>query len=73
MNNKNEESNFLAGFIVGAVLGITAGFLYAPRRGSETRELLKQKVEVARERVTDMANRIKVTADEIQQKIQDLD
>ena len=41
MNDRN-ASSFLTGLILGAVVGLAIGFLYAPQSGKETRELLKE-------------------------------
>lgn len=37
-------SNFLIGFLAGAAAGAIAGILFAPGKGSETRQNLKKKV-----------------------------
>ena len=47
-NNKSGLGKFLAGAAIGAGLGI----LFAPKKGSETRELLKKKM-------TELTNHIK--------------
>lgn len=41
VHNKNNDFNFIVGFLVGAFAGIAFGILYAPKRGKELRELLK--------------------------------
>jgi gas vesicle protein len=43
MAEKEGGSNFLLGFVLGAVAGIAIGFLYAPKPGRETRAMLKEK------------------------------
>ena len=35
----------IKGLVVGGLLGLTVGFLYAPKRGKETREDLSQAAE----------------------------
>ena len=50
MADKDGGAGFAVGFLVGAVVGLAVGFLYAPRPGQETRELLKEKAERAREK-----------------------
>ncbi len=67
MENKN-ASSFLTGLILGAVVGLAIGFLYAPRPGKETRELLKEKAVVAKEKATEFARKVKQTANEAAKK-----
>ena len=50
MSDRDAGSNFVSGFIIGAVIGAAIGFLYAPKPGHETRELLKHKAEELREK-----------------------
>ena len=45
--NKDTGLSFTIGFLFGAVVGAAIGFLYAPKPGRETRELLKHKAEEA--------------------------
>ena len=52
-------SSFAIGFVIGAVVGVAVGFLYAPKAGRETRELLKQKAELAKEKVGEVAHKAK--------------
>ena len=59
MSEKDTGFSFTVGFILGAVAGVAMGFLYAPQIGKETRTLLKEKAEVAREKVTDIADKAK--------------
>ena len=44
----NSGSTFGIGLVVGAVIGLSLGLLFAPRPGAETRELLREKVESAK-------------------------
>jgi gas vesicle protein len=43
MSNSDSGSKFAIGFTVGLALGVALGFLFTPRSGKETRELLKDK------------------------------
>lgn len=46
----HRDSEFGAGLLLGAAVGLALGLLYAPRRGEETRALLREKAEIAREK-----------------------
>ena len=70
MNDRNGGSGFAVGLLVGAVLGLAVGFLFAPRPGEETRQLLKEKAEVARERAAETARKVRETAAEVTKKAQ---
>jgi gas vesicle protein len=43
--DKDTSTGFAIGFFVGATIGLAIGFLYAPRPGVETRQLVKEKLE----------------------------
>ena len=51
MSEKESGSNFLVGFVIGAIAGVAIGFLYAPKSGKETRALLKEKASHVTERI----------------------
>lgn len=57
MNDKENGSSFLIGFLVGAIAGIAVGFLYAPKAGKETRAMLKEKANEIKEKAGDMFSR----------------
>ena len=62
MSDKESGSNFLMGFIIGAIAGVAIGFLYAPKSGKETRALLKQKASEVKQRASAVTSRIKESA-----------
>ncbi len=39
--SRESGTGFFAGLVVGAVIGLAIGFLYAPKPGEETRHILK--------------------------------
>lgn len=41
---ERESSRFLDGLVVGGLLGVVFGLLYAPKKGEETREIVKEKL-----------------------------
>ena len=49
MSDRDGGGNSLVWFLAGLGLGALAGVLYAPRSGSETREVLRQRAEEGRE------------------------
>jgi len=64
MTDRSGGSGFAIGLIVGAALGLAIGFLFAPRPGEETRQLLKEKAELAGRRAAEAAKRVRETASE---------
>jgi len=56
---KDSESGFFTGLIMGALIGVVVGFLYAPQSGTETRRLVKEKTEVVKEKAAKAAKRVK--------------
>jgi len=57
--DKDSGSGFFTGLMMGALIGVVVGFLYAPQSGTETRRLVKEKTGVVKERVSKAANRVK--------------
>ena len=45
MHSKDGGTDFAVGFMLGAVVGLAIGFLYAPRPVEETRRILEEKAE----------------------------
>jgi len=52
-------SGFFTGLIMGALIGVVVGFMYAPQSGTETRRLVKEKAEIVKERASKAAGRVK--------------
>jgi gas vesicle protein len=63
-DNQDSGVNFITGLIIGAAVGIAIGFLCAPAPGKETRGLLKEKAEKAREKVYEATEKAKEAAAE---------
>ncbi len=68
---KDTGISFTAGFIIGAVAGVAIGFLYAPKPGKETRELLKEKAEKAREKASEVAEKAKEAATKAEKRVEE--
>lgn len=64
MGDRDTGSSFAIGFLIGAVVGVALGFLYAPKAGKETRALL-------REKASDVAERAKEVAAEAKKKVEE--
>jgi gas vesicle protein len=61
MSDKNSGPGFGIGLIFGLAVGAALGFLFAPRAGKETREMVKDKAADVSETVKDLtADRQKV-------------
>ena len=55
---QEEWTNRLAWFLTGAVIGVTAAMLYAPKRGKDTRQFLADKAQQGREAVNETSSNI---------------
>ena len=71
MTDKDTGSSFAIGFILGAVAGVAIGFLYAPKAGKETRELLKEKAGEVKEKAGEVAVKAKEAATEATKRVGD--
>jgi gas vesicle protein len=70
------KGKFAAGTIFGAIVGLAAGILTAPKSGKETRADLKLKAEDMKNKATDVMDDVKDTAtkraDDIKNKATDV-
>ena len=57
--NRDSGSGFFTGLVVGALIGVMVGFLYAPQSSAQTRRVVKEKAEVVKERAYKAAGRVK--------------
>ncbi len=75
----NPAKMFFTGIVFGAAIGGTLALLYAPKKGSETREFIREKAQDAarfarnkaediRERATEVAEDVKETAAETRRR-----
>jgi gas vesicle protein len=65
VNEHESWKAFSVGLIAGAVLGAALGILYAPQSGRETRSLIKEKAEHAKERAEEIISNARQKAEEI--------
>lgn len=59
--SKDSGAGFFAGLIIGAVIGLAVGFLYAPQPGDETRRMVKEKASSIKEQAAKVAGRVRET------------
>jgi gas vesicle protein len=68
----NQHSNGAGGFgigiLVGAAIGVVVGILFAPRKGSETREMIGEKAMQAKDKAQDVIETVKVKASEMRSR-----
>jgi gas vesicle protein len=69
MSNR-DTGNFFTGMIIGAVVGLAVGLLFAPQSGEETREMIKRKADIAREKAAEVSDKVKKTSADIKDKLQ---
>ena len=68
----DRDGNSFVWFLAGLGLGALAGVLYAPRSGSETREVLRARAEEGREYVRSRAREVKDQASQWADKGRDV-
>lgn len=56
---RDSGGGFFAGLIIGAVIGLAVGFLYAPQPGHETRRMVKEKAASVKGSALKAAGRVK--------------
>ena len=69
MSEKDTGSSFAIGFLIGAVVGVAVGFLYAPKAGKETRAMLKQKAGEVKEKAGEVTAKVTESALEAGKKV----
>lgn len=69
MSDKDTGSSFAIGFLIGAVVGVAVGFLYAPKSGKETRTMLKEKAGEVKEKASEVTAKVTESALEAGKKV----
>jgi gas vesicle protein len=62
-NNDSDFGAFLAGFIVGGVVGAAVALLYAPQSGEETRTIIKEKSIELKDKAMESAEEARLRAE----------
>ncbi|MEJ2740345.1 MAG: YtxH domain-containing protein [Dehalococcoidia bacterium] len=65
MSEHDSGKSFIIGFLMGAAIGAAVGILYAPHSGKETRAMIREKAEHAKERAEVVVAEAKEKAKEI--------
>lgn len=65
MSEKVNGGTFVAGLVVGGLIGTAIGLLVAPRSGGETRRILKKSADALPELVEDLSSSIQLQADRL--------
>lgn len=78
MSKDGKKKSGIGKFVAGALVGGALGVLFAPRSGTETRKLLKQKIDDLVEKVKDIdpqdvADSITMKIEELKMELADLD
>jgi len=54
MDDRGSSGIFLSGLLIGAIVGVAIGMIFAPQSGKETRELVREKVSTAKEKADEL-------------------
>lgn len=68
--NSRETSGFFAGIVIGAMIGVAMGFLFAPKSGEETRRLVKRKAYEVKDKAVELTDKVRHVAEDVQAKLQ---
>jgi gas vesicle protein len=70
-DNNGDLGSFLAGFVIGGLIGAGVALLLAPQSGEETRGIIKDKSIELRDRAYDTAEEARVKAEQLAQQARD--
>ena len=68
MSDEGRGAEFLAGVIIGGLIGAAVGLLLAPQPGDETRAQLREKGIELRERVAELSEEARKKAEELHEE-----
>ncbi|MCH7621055.1 MAG: YtxH domain-containing protein [Chloroflexi bacterium] len=66
MYQNNTTGLLIMGLLVGAAVGVAAGFLLAPQAGNKTREILRQGIVTGADRIRELRRGIETETQEAQ-------
>jgi gas vesicle protein len=69
MDERENQPGFGTGLMIGTVVGLIFGMLYAPHSGRETRQIIKMKKDEAEQLVVEAKERAKKIIDEAKSKV----
>ncbi len=70
-DNNGDLGSFLAGFVIGGLIGAGVALLMAPQSGEETRGIIKDKSIELRDRAYETADEARAKADQLAQQARD--
>lgn len=62
MSNNNRTGAFIGGMLIGSALGVFTGLLIAPRKGKDTRKILKKSASAIPEIAEDISSSVQLQA-----------
>lgn len=65
----SEVMNFMAGIVLGGIVGAGAALLFAPRSGEETRKMLKKRAQDMKREVEDFKNKVQPKIEEVKREV----
>lgn len=71
MSKENSSSNVVLGTLIGTAIGFAAGLLLAPASGKETRQLLGEKANEARDAINDAAEKTVASLKEVRESAEE--
>ena len=64
----DNSKDFGSGLFLGVLIGAALGILFAPQKGSETRQILSEKVHEVKDKAGQVAEGIREKADEVRKE-----
>ncbi|WP_009545769.1 YtxH domain-containing protein [Crocosphaera subtropica] len=70
MSKNNNSGLFMAGVVIGSMVGTVTGLLLAPRSGRETRHIIKKSADALPEMAEDLSTTVQLQADRLSDSAQ---
>ena len=68
----NRDSGFGMGLLVGGLIGVTLGILFAPHSGKETREMIQEKAGEMREKAMEMREKAEEVVEKAKERVESM-